>query len=220
MTAGDAGARVKAPVGHGFARESRSPARAPVVVWKNIGVMRGLAICLVVVHHTTHWVYGTRRLVLATQPMAPWEGLLEVCGRALPPVSVPVFLFASGYFAGRFASNWEAARKGAYRVATRYVAWSAAGFAFFLLTRQPLNTRQIPVRFLFGGPFMAYWFFPVIIQLLLLAPLLVRWCASHPRWMIAIAALLQAFCIGGYYTMVFRGLPRVPSYGRNGTMWC
>ncbi len=180
---------------------------APVVVWKNIGVLRGVAICLVVVHHATHWVYSTRRLVLASHPMSAWEGVVEVCGRGLPPVSVPAFLFASGYFVARFSSGWQAARSGALRVATRYLMWWAIGFAFFALARRELDLHDVLPHFLFGGPFIAYWFFPLIIQLLLVAPLLVAGCRRWPLAMAAAGAVIQALCIGFYYATVFRGLP-------------
>ena len=188
----------------------RNPDATPVVVWKNIGVLRGAAICLVVIHHATHWAFSTRRIVLATSPMATWEGLLEVCGRALPPVSVPAFLFASGYFVSRFSSGWPAAKAGAFKVATRYIGWWVMGVLFFAIVRRDFDIHQLLPRFLFGGPFIAYWFFPLMIQLLLAAPLLVAACRRWPRAMIVGGACVEVLAIAAYYVMALNGRP--PGY--------
>jgi hypothetical protein len=61
------------------------------------------------------------------------------------------------------------------------------------------------VSFLKGGPFIAYWFLPLIIELLLLAPLLVRACDRWPRALLGLGIALQAALIAAYYVETTTG---------------
>lgn len=179
------------------------PQRA--VAWKNIGVLRGWAICLVVLHHATHWTFSVRRGSLDTRPLSALEGLLEVAGRGLPPVSVPAFLFATGYFVARFSSSWPAAWSGAKKMAFRYLIWAIPGFAFMALRVHHFDLREAVIAFLLGGPFIAYWFLPLMIELLLLAPFLVRQCERRAGAMLGVAIALQLLLVASYYVEILTG---------------
>jgi surface polysaccharide O-acyltransferase-like enzyme len=195
----DAGPRpaARAPAGPGAA--------APAVAWKNIGVLRGVAMFLVVFQHSTHWVFSIRRITLETQPMSALEGLVEVIGRGLSPVAMPAFLFVTGYFVARFSASRPAAWTAARRMAVRYTFWTIPGFAFFALRDHRFDVQEALYAFVTGGPFISYWFFPLIVALLLAAPALVRACERWPRAMLGLGVAIQAALVIAFYVEMHTG---------------
>ena len=187
------------------ARARAVPAAPPAVAWKNIGVLRGIAIFLVVFQHATHWVFSIRRITLDTQPMSALEGLLEVAGRSLNPVAVPAFLFVTGYFVARFSASRPAAWAAARRTAVRYALWTIPGFAFFALRDHGVDVQQALHAFVTGGPFMSYWFFPLFVALLLAAPAVVRACDRWPGAMLALGISIQATLVIAFYVELHTG---------------
>jgi len=197
-----------APLDPAVSRPARAPAArgaAPAIAWKNIGVLRGIAMFLVVFQHSTHWVFSIRRITLETQPMSALEGLLEVTGRALSPVAMPAFLFVTGYFVARFSASRPAAWTAARRMAVRYAFWTIPGFAFFALRDHRFDVQEALYAFVTGGPFISYWFFPLIVVLLLAAPALVRACDRWPRAMLGLGLAIQATLVIAFYVEMHTG---------------
>ncbi len=187
------------------ARVPPSSGAAPAIAWKNIGVLRGIAMCLVVLQHATHWVFSVRRISLEAQPMSALEGLVEVIGRGLSPVAMPAFLFVTGYFVARFSASRPAAWTAARRMAVRYAFWTLPGFAFFALRDQRFDVHEALYAFVTGGPFISYWFFPLIVALLLAAPALVRACDRWPRAMLGLGVAIQATLVIAFYVEMHTG---------------
>jgi hypothetical protein len=186
------------------------PVDRPIVVWKNVGLIRGLAMALVVANHAVLRVRGFR---LDDAP-GGWGGLeaaFVVLAVTVPPAANAGFMIASGYFLGRFGTAWRTALVAARGLAVRWASWSVLGFAFLLLTLRTYTVEQawssLTTTF---GPFQAYWFLFVLIPVMLLAPALARWAQQRPRGVAATVLALEAVRAAGFYTGVNRVMHVVP----------
>jgi surface polysaccharide O-acyltransferase-like enzyme len=169
-----------------------TPLPAQPVAWKNISVLRGAAMFLVVLNHATA---GSGILIqsASNQPVHHRLGdvIVELLLRNLTPVCLPSFLFASGYFMFRFQRTWKSAFAAARTIAMRYFIWAIAGYAVLGVIRHELNPRQILVGLLTEGPFSAYWFLLLLVQFALLAPCLGALVRRAPRTTLAVLAFFQ-----------------------------
>lgn len=175
----------------------------PVIVWRNIAVLRGIAILLVVLNHA---VAGADILIRSASGRPSYrlvDSFVELVARNASPFCLPAFLFASGYFMFRFQSSWESALSTARVVALRYSIWAVVGYVGICLWNHHVDFRSIALGFVTRGPFSAYWFLILIIKITLLAP----WCASlvrlRPRLALFIAVLLQVAASTMFYLELF-----------------
>ena len=111
------------------------------VAWKNINALRGLAICLVVLHHATGTVFYLRQPAGDSSPLGPGEIAVQVICRGLSQVCVPAFLFASGFLLYRFCRSWRSAWGGIKPLAGRYALWSLCGYAAGQIGRASCRER-------------------------------------------------------------------------------
>jgi len=169
-----------------------------LVVWKNIGWIRGFAIALVVLNHAT--MMSIRLAGGTGHQWAWWELLVLFAGRCLAPVCVPLFLFASGYFMGRFVASWRTAASTARTAAVRYAIWSAAMYCGRWWFGDDLSWGEVIFGFLVTGRAQpAYWFVVVLVQLTLLTPWLVNLAATHPGRGLTLAACCLVLAIVDQY---------------------
>lgn len=158
-------------------------------VWKKMGALRGIAILLVVLVHAVVNV----RTVRVSPPWnaVPWGGFeasLLVLGTTVPVLSITAFMVASGLFMARFTATWPAAAHSARFIATRWIFWSLAGYAFRLTFERSYTLREAAASFPIDyGPFTAYWFLPTMILAALLSPALARWAERSPWTMLGTA---------------------------------
>jgi surface polysaccharide O-acyltransferase-like enzyme len=172
-----------------------------VTVWKNIGVLRGIAILLVVLNHAVLYVRAVRlEAPLGEVPWGPLEAAVLLVGVTVPVASVAAFMIASGYFLGRFSTTWPAALSSARALGLRWAIWSAAGFAFLLVTSSSFTLDQVLPRLLTGyGPFPAYWYLAVMMLVLLVSPFLSDLASRRPWTLLAVVIGLEAARAIGYY---------------------
>jgi hypothetical protein len=161
----------------------------PIVVWKNIGWLRGLAICLVAFNHGTKY-----SIFLAKSAHYHWswpELVIMLLGRCAAPVCIPIFLVASGYFLGRFSATWKAALGGVKTFAIRYACWSLVIYACKSVLTDEVNwSRFLFGFFIAGQAYPTYWFCVVMIHFYLLTPWLTRLVTNHAKAALAVAATL------------------------------
>lgn len=168
-------------------------------------LLNGLAVIGAVVYHATGWGFTAlfwwtdRYQPVAVPDFSQLGGPTYYGLRALEQlvtVSVPAFLFVSGYFVA-FAVGREP-RLGWRKVSGRlrmllipYVVWSVAIF----VARGFDGTTDTPVGYLeqllFGQAAAPYYYIPLLTQLYLLSPLVVPRLRQHWKPWLVTAALLQ-----------------------------
>ena len=163
----------------------------PVTAWKNISVMRGIGIAMVVLNHASMGAFGVLRASPLQQPVSSLAVLVELLVKGLTPACLPIFLFASGYVTGRFSSTWKAASSNAWRVVQGYLLWSIPSFAILVALGDRVVDRDLVSSFVVGGPWPSYWFLILLVQLSLLAPFIARGVTAWPRAAMAVVVLLQ-----------------------------
>jgi fucose 4-O-acetylase-like acetyltransferase len=170
-------------------------------LWKKIAPLRGIAICLVVANHAGQ--SATAAFVLARERLSPYEEPLSFLTvslvRALTPVCLIAFVFASGFMAFRFMRTTKQALPAAAQMLRRYLGWS--GFVLVLLALRhrsidlPLSLHDLAV----GSAMPAYWFLLTLIPLYATGPYWISLCTNRPKLVLGIAATLQsASCIKFY----------------------
>jgi hypothetical protein len=191
------------------ANETVDGSRA-IVIWKNVSIVRGLAIVLVVANHGALRVRGFRVDWLH----ADWNSLDRTAATlafTIPHAATAAFLIASGYFLGRFATTWRVARVIARSIALRWALWSACGFAsLFALERGYTSNRVWESLGVFYGPFQAYWFLVVILITAVASPLLARWAAAGPLSMTLAVAGLETLRAASFYTGINSTMHVIP----------
>jgi len=172
-------------------------------LWKKIAPLRGIAICLVVANHAGQ--SATAAFVLARERLSPYEEPLAFLTvslvRALTPVCLIAFVFASGFMAFRFMRTPAQALPAASQMLRRYLGWS--GFVLCLLALRhraidvPLTLHDLAL----GSAMPAYWFLLTLIPLYATGPFWIRLCTERPKTMLALATALQAASCVKFYTV-------------------
>jgi len=168
--------------------------------------LNGIAILGVIVFHTAGWGFTamfawTHRYLPVTAPnfdqvdTLPYFALRGV--EQLAVFSIPAFLFVSGLFiaiaTGRARKNvsWPTVRARIRDLAIPYLFWSILLMAVSFAQNPTLTPQAAIVNLLTGGANPAYYYVPLLIQFLLLAPL-ITWFARE-RWLplLMVAGLIQ-----------------------------
>jgi surface polysaccharide O-acyltransferase-like enzyme len=183
----------------------------PVTAWKNIGVMRGIGIAMVVLNHASMGAFGVLRASPVQQPVSSLAVLVELLVKGLTPACLPVFLFASGYFTGRFSSTWKAASSNAWRIVQGYCLWSIPSFAILVALGDRVVDRDVVRSFVVGGPWPSYWFLILLVQLSLVAPVIARGITAWPRAAVAVVIVVQCGATAAGYAAA-AGAPVVPNH--------
>ncbi len=180
-----------------------------VVVWKNVGVLRGLAICMVVLNHA---VRNLSSLYLsAAQEFDPQRDPFNafwILGlRVLTPFCVPAFVFSSAFLSHRFVRTKKQARQSAWAVARYYLIWSLPLFAIIALYRGEFHAKQALVLFVNGGPPTAYWFLVLMVQLLVVFMLLRTLVERYARLLFGLMIALQISVWVAHYAGLLGHVP-------------
>jgi surface polysaccharide O-acyltransferase-like enzyme len=176
-----------------------------VSAWKNLGHLRGLAMVLVVLNHaaqgtTSLYVAGGHSLDPFGDPLSFGVAFLL---RLFTPLCVPAFVFASAFVSHRFVRTWPQALRAAGVIGQKYLIWSLGAFLVLALFRRQLHLGQMLEGLIVGGPFPAYWFLPLLIELTLLLPILKVGVERWGRGTALCALLLQVVAWLAFYGDVF-----------------
>lgn len=177
--------------------------------------LNGLAILGVVLNHTTSWGYvamfwWTDRYQATTVPNFDQLGSPAYFGlrtvSQLVIVSIPIFLFVSGFFVavaagrGNRTVGWQTVGSRITGLLIPYVIWSAI---IVVIDYVLLDVQRTPWQFarmlLFGGAIDGYYYVPLLCQLYLLAPLIVPLARNHWQPLLAVTLALQLYVLLGAY---------------------
>jgi surface polysaccharide O-acyltransferase-like enzyme len=175
------------------------------VAWKNIGVLRGVATCMVSLNHSVQ-VAGA--LYFLHHPrIDPREHGLSAAAivflRAATPFCVPAFLFASAFVMHKFVRTWRQVRRTVWPLVRAYLFWSLLGFGLIALRSWHVEPLQVIKGLLLGRAFPAYWFIPLIVELVLIVPLLIKLVEKSPRGALVLAATAQVLTWVVHYADLF-----------------
>lgn len=169
-------------------------------------LLNGLAVIGAVINHALGWgftslFWWTDRYEAVTVPDfsqlgSPTYYVLRVLEQIVT-VSVPAFLFVSGFFLA-FAAGRNASKMGWGIVGSRlrmllipYLLWSLAILVGRSLDGSPQTWSGYLERLLFGGAAEPYYYIPVITQLYLLAPLVIPRLRDQWKPVLIVALAVQ-----------------------------
>lgn len=192
---------------------------------KRFLLLNGLATIGVVMNHAAGWGYTalfwwTGSTWLAAPDFTavgslPYYGLRTI--EQLIIFSIAAFLMVSGFFvafaARRQASvSWRTVQQRIVYLLLPYLLWSLALFAFNFFQGEfegkVLPLRQYLTLLIVGGATDGYYYVPMVIQMFLLAPLLVR--VARWRWQVLLAVtavILLVVQTLGYLQIIGAAVP-------------
>ncbi len=194
---------------------------------RKLFLLNGLAIQAVVANHASGWgitamFWWAHRYLPVESPNFDQLGSasywLLVLLKQLTVFSVPAFLFVSGAFmtyAGRGTTstlNWRTLRARLLGLLYPYLVWSLIYFVWTGFRDGPLPWWEYPLRLLAGQAVGAFFYVPVLIQLLAISVWLVRWANRRPYLVLALSAVVQFGLLALRYYQLEAKLPWL-SYG-------
>ena len=194
---------------------------------RKLFLLNGLAIQAVVANHASGWgitamFWWAHRYLPVESPNFDQLGSasywLLVLLKQLTVFSVPAFLFVSGAFmtyAGRGTTstlNWRTLRARLLGLLYPYLIWSLVYFVWKGVQDGPYLWWEYPLKLLTGQAVGAFFYVPVLIQLLAISVWLVRWASRRPYLVLAISAVIQFALLALRYYQFEAKLPWL-SYG-------
>ena len=188
-------------------------------------LMMTLAILAVVLAHASSW--GMNAMVWWTDQyrnvdaIPCWEAVgtlpyyVLMTIKQLTFFAVPTFLFVSGYFvayAMRRASttaNWRFARTRVLSLLWPYLVWSLVIFVADGLEGEIHTPMEYLRQLVFGGAVVPFFFVPLLCQLYLLSPFLVRWSNRNSLSLLGVSGFLHLALIVGVTYLRLAG-PETP----------
>jgi surface polysaccharide O-acyltransferase-like enzyme len=174
---------------------------------KKLLYLNGVAAFIVVVNHAIAWGYNAlffwtdQYLPVSVPNFSQMNSLNYYALRLIEQLitfGIPTFLLVSGFFAafatrkGKNSPGWKFLGSRIRLLVIPYLVWSVVmmGYFIFLEGRQ-YSAVEILRNLLVGQTTDAYYFIPLLVQMYLLTPLIVRLARDHWKWLLAGAALLQ-----------------------------
>lgn len=175
-------------------------------MFRRLLLLNGLAVVGAVLNHTTGWgftamFYWVHRYLPVEPPNFEQMGsagyyLLLGLQQAIM-FAVPAFLFVSGYFiafaTGRqdLKGSWRLIRSRIVYLLAPYLVWSLLVFTVDFVEGERQTLAGYAELLITGRTTPAYYFIPLLIQLYLLSPLLVRAAKRYPRALLAVTLIVQ-----------------------------
>ena len=128
-------------------------------------------------------------------------------------MAIPSFLFVSGYFvsvlAGRNKASVEpkAMRSRIKALGIPYLLWSAVVLVGFALEGRIFSERRYLSLILTGASNPNYYYVPLLVQLYLVAPLIVRLVRWNWRAMLAVTGTWQLLLYAAQYAIILGAVP-------------
>jgi surface polysaccharide O-acyltransferase-like enzyme len=122
-------------------------------------------------------------------------------------VAIPIFLFVSGYFVSVMAGRTRVVGAGTMRTRIAalippYLLWSGIVLLGLALEGRVYPLRRYAVMLATGSTNPNYYYVPLLVQLYLVAPVVVRLLAWNWRVTLAVTGLMQACVYGLQYAIV------------------
>lgn len=180
--------------------------------------LNGLAILAVVIGHAAQrgqmaMVWWVDRYRTVSVPNYDAVGSPAYYGLFLQQVlvffSVPAFLFVSGFFMAysaqtlRSAPPWGVIGMRISRLLVPYTIWSLVAFGIQGLEGDWHTPIEYFGRLIYGAAVGAYWYIPMLVQLMAIAPFITRIARNRWRLLLGVSALVQIAMAGLQYITVF-----------------
>lgn len=172
---------------------TKSPVIATSSLWKNISILRGIAMCLVVVNHaiqsTAGILFGARTVFTPYSDLYAFITVFLI--RGVTPVCIIAFIFASGFTVYRFLDTRKKAFIAAGQLLRKYLIWSLGLYGLMAIFQRRIDWEPTIRGIVCGGPMPAYWFLVVLIVLYATARVWVRLVKERPKAAMWLAAGIQ-----------------------------
>jgi fucose 4-O-acetylase-like acetyltransferase len=198
-------------------------------------LLNGLAVLGVVLNHATGWGF-TAMFWWADRYRAVAAPNFDQVGSAsyyalrfieqAVAFTVPAFLFVSGFFIAfalgraKEGERWRTVGSRIKMLVIPYLIWSTLLLAAGFIQGERYSAAELVRAYLFGRAAAPYYYIPLLVQLLLLAPFLVAAAKSRWRALLVGAAVLQLLTQGLYYLRVLgSGDPGLRAVGMLAPSW-
>jgi len=169
-------------------------------------LLNGFAVISAVIYHASGWgftamFWWTDQYLPVSVPDFSQMGSLSYYALRFVEqaiiFSIPSFLFVSGFFIA-FATgrdqqtvSWKVVGVRIKNLAIPYLVWTFGIVFLNTLQGQQYSFSGLLKEIAFGKAAPPYYFVPLLVQLYLLSPLLVRFARTHGRSLLLITALIQ-----------------------------
>lgn len=169
-------------------------------------LLNGLAVLGVVLNHATGWgftalIWWTNRYLPVAVPDFEQVGTASYFAlRAIEQLvafTVPSFLFASGFFTafvvgrGTGTDDWHVVRSRIRILLVPYLIWSVVILAGRFVDGRHITPVTAVTAIVFGRAAAPFYYIPLLVQLYLLAPFLIRACRARWRTLLVGTAAVQ-----------------------------
>lgn len=178
--------------------------------------LNGLATLNVVIYHATAWVYismfwwAHRYAEVISPDFTRLGGFPYFVVRTIEQTiifTIPSFIFISGFFIAAATGktqetiSWQVILKRVKNLVIPYVFWSILLFVSdFVINNEKYNATEYLRRIFTGGAADPFYFIPLLVQLYLLSPWIVRAARSKPWLLLALTGLAQVAVLALQYT--------------------
>lgn len=177
-------------------------------------LLNGVAILGVILFHSVGWGYVAMFDWAHRYDAVPADHVgtvsyyvVRFCEQ-LVVFSISAFLFVSGFFIA-FATGrnktigWHLVGIRIRDLLIPYTIWTLIVWVLAALEHGLASPQDYVMDYLLGGANPAYYYVPLLIQLLLLSPFLVRWAKANYISMLVVTGVVQTAVILQYYPSLF-----------------
>jgi len=173
-------------------------------------IQNGLAVSTVILYHAT--AYGFIAMFWWTDryrdvPVPNFDQLGSLTYYVLRGIEqiviygIPSFMFVSGFFIAiatqrdRQSIEWRIVFARIKYLVIPFLIWSAIILILRWLQGERFTPIQLFVTVITGRSTPAYYYVPLLVEMLLLSPFLVPLAKRHPGWLLSVGIVLQVFTL-------------------------
>lgn len=184
--------------------------------------LNGIAIILAVYHHSIYWAvtainfWGHRFISNATPELLANPNLFSLFLRTtdqIAGVAVPAFLFVSGFLYGfslnnqTFQQSYRFIQKRIVYLLIPYIVWSTITVLFRVMEGGSYSLSHLVRVYLLGEADCPFYYVPLIIQLIIISPFLLRAIKKYPIAIIMLCFLFQLLSTISWYFKILKVTP-------------
>jgi len=169
-------------------------------------ILNGLAAISAVIYHASGWGFTAmfwwtdHYLSVSVPDFSQMGGVSYFALRLIEQIvifAIPAFIFVSGFFIA-FATgkdqqtvSWKVVGARIKNLVIPYLIWTFGIILLNIIQGQQYTLGKLIQDVALGKAAPPYYYVPLIVQLYILSPLLIRFGRSYPRTLLAITALIQ-----------------------------
>lgn len=184
---------------------------------KRLLTQNGLAVLTVILYHASAYgfiamFWWTDRYQVVSVPNFAQMGSLSYYAlRAVEQVvifGIPSFMFVSGYFIAvatkrdQKTIDWQIVLSRIKVLVIPFLIWSSVILVFHWLQGERYGAGELLITIITGRTTDAYYYVPLLVQLLIISPFIVPLARQYPRWLLLIGIVIQVVMLSYRYLII------------------